>query len=188
MLCPDIMGLRPLFDEMAQRLADENHWVVVSPEPFAGREELPLDERMASVGEFDDLKVLATLQQAADATGMHEVGILGFCMGGMWALKASATGRFHHAVSFYGMIRMPEQLAERHAVRRHRLRDLARCLPGHGAGRHRGPVRAAAPTWPISRPPTRRSRSTRAPSTGSSTTPAARPTAPTTRPTPGPAR
>jgi dienelactone hydrolase len=106
-LCPDIMGLRPLFDEMAQRLADENHWVVVSPEPYAGREQLTLDERMASVGEFDDLKVLATLQQAADATGMHEVGVLGFCMGGMWALKASATGRFHHAVSFYGMIRMP---------------------------------------------------------------------------------
>ena len=107
-LCPDIMGLRPLFDEMAQRLADENGWVVVVPEPFAGREDLGLEERLASVGEFDDLKVLSTLQQAADATGMHDVGILGFCMGGMWALKASATGRFHHAVSFYGMIRLPE--------------------------------------------------------------------------------
>ena len=108
-LCPDIMGLRPLFDDMAQRLADENGWVVVVPEPFPGREELSLDARMASVGEFDDLKVMATLQQAADATGMHDVGVLGFCMGGMWALKASATGRFHHAVSFYGMIRMPER-------------------------------------------------------------------------------
>ncbi len=108
-LCPDIMGLRPLFDEMAQRLADENGWVVVSPEPFAGRETLTLDERLGSVGGFDDLSVLSTVQQAADATGFDEVGILGFCMGGMWALKASATGRFHHAVSFYGMIRMPEQ-------------------------------------------------------------------------------
>ena len=107
-LCPDIMGLRPLFDDMAQRLADENDWVVVVPEPFAGREQLSLDERLTSVGGFDDLKVLATLQQAADATGMHDVGVLGFCMGGMWALKASATGRFHHAVSFYGMVRMPE--------------------------------------------------------------------------------
>jgi carboxymethylenebutenolidase len=107
-LCPDIMGLRPLFDDLAQRLADENGWVVVVPEPFAGREQLSLDERLTSVGEFDDLKVLATVQQAADATGMHDVGVLGFCMGGMWALKASATGRFHHAVSFYGMIRMPE--------------------------------------------------------------------------------
>ena len=107
-LCPDIMGLRPLFDDLAQRLADENGWVVVVPEPFAGREQLTLDERLTSVGQFDDLKVMATLQQAADATGMHDVGVLGFCMGGMWALKASATGRFHHAVSFYGMVRMPE--------------------------------------------------------------------------------
>ena len=107
-LCPDIMGLRPLFDTMAERLAEENGWVVVSPEPFPGREDLPLEERMGSVGGFDDLAEMATLVQAADATGMHTVGILGFCLGGMWALKASATGRFHRAVSFYGMIRMPD--------------------------------------------------------------------------------
>jgi len=107
-LCPDIMGLRPLFDPMAERLAEENGWVVVAPEPFAGREGMPLDERMGWVGNFDDLAVMATLVQAADATGMHQVGVLGFCLGGMWALKASATGRFHRAVSFYGMIRLPE--------------------------------------------------------------------------------
>jgi carboxymethylenebutenolidase len=108
-LCPDIMGLRPLFDTMVERLAEENGWVVVSPEPFAGREDMPLDERMGAVGGFDDLAEMATLVQAADATGMHTVGILGFCLGGMWALKASATGRFHRSVSFYGMIRMPDQ-------------------------------------------------------------------------------
>jgi carboxymethylenebutenolidase len=108
-LCPDIMGLRPLFDTMAERLAEENGWVVVAPEPFAGHEDMTLADRMAWVGNFDDLKVMTTLQQAADATGMHHVGILGFCMGGMWALKASVSGRFHRAVSFYGMIRMPEQ-------------------------------------------------------------------------------
>jgi carboxymethylenebutenolidase len=107
-LCPDIMGLRPLFDTMAERLAEENGWVVVAPEPFAGHEDMPLAERLDWVGNFDDLAEMATLVQAADATGMHTVGILGFCMGGMWALKASATGRFHRAVSFYGMIRMPE--------------------------------------------------------------------------------
>ena len=107
-LCPDIMGLRPLFDDMAQSLADEQGWVVVSPEPFAGREHLDLSERMAAVGGLDDLVALSTLQRAADATGMERVNVLGFCMGGMWALKASATGRFSRAVSFYGMIRMPE--------------------------------------------------------------------------------
>ena len=34
--------------------------------------------------------------------------MLGFCMGGMYALKAAATGRFDRAVAFYGMIRVPE--------------------------------------------------------------------------------
>ncbi|MEI7592447.1 MAG: alpha/beta fold hydrolase [Actinomycetes bacterium] len=107
-LCPDIMGLRPLFDEMAAKLADENGWVVVAPEPFAGNESMTLAERLTSVGNFDDLKVLNTIQQAADATGFENVVILGFCMGGMWAMKAAMTGRFRRAVSFYGMIRMPE--------------------------------------------------------------------------------
>ncbi len=107
-LCPDIMGLRPLFDELAQRLADEQGWVVVCPEPFPGREHLSLSDRMEAVGGLDDLVGLSTLQRAADATGTERVNVLGFCMGGMWALKASATGRFHRAVSFYGMIRMPE--------------------------------------------------------------------------------
>jgi dienelactone hydrolase len=107
-LCPDIMGLRPLFDDLAQHLADEQSWVVVAPEPFPGREQLDLAERMAAVATLDDLAAMTTLQQAADATGMDHVGVLGFCMGGMWSLKASALGRFDRAVSFYGMIRMPE--------------------------------------------------------------------------------
>src|SRR6478736_3761402 len=80
-LCPDIMGLRPLFDTMAERLAEENGWVVVSPEPYPGREDMPLGERLETVGQFDDLAVMGTMTQAADATGMHQVGILGFCMG-----------------------------------------------------------------------------------------------------------
>ena len=108
-LCADIMGLRPLFATMAERLADENGWVVVAPEPFAGHESMPLDERLRWVGNFDDAAVSATLVAAAAATGLDRVGILGFCMGGMWALKAASTGRFHRAVSFYGMVRLPEQ-------------------------------------------------------------------------------
>ncbi len=109
-LCPDIGGLRPLFDDMAQRLADENGWVVVAPEPFPGREDLPLerpDELGRRVRRSDDARHPATGGRRHRAC--DQVGVLGFCMGGMWALKASATGRFRRAVSFYGMIRMPEQ-------------------------------------------------------------------------------
>ncbi|MEE1565878.1 MAG: dienelactone hydrolase family protein, partial [Acidimicrobiales bacterium] len=46
---------------------------------------------------------------AADATGADTVGILGFCMGGMYVLKAVSTGRFHRHCPFYGMIHVPEQ-------------------------------------------------------------------------------
>jgi carboxymethylenebutenolidase len=34
--------------------------------------------------------------------------VIGFCMGGMQTMKAAATGRFTHAVPFYGMIRVPD--------------------------------------------------------------------------------
>ena len=64
-ICPDIGGLRPLFDDHVARLSAETR---------AGR-----------------------------------VGVIGFCMGGMYALKAAGTGRFDRAVAFYGMIRVPAQ-------------------------------------------------------------------------------
>lgn len=112
-LAPDIMGLRPLFDEMCARLAAEHGWAVCAPEPFPGREGLSLEERMAVVGELDDGRQVGDLVAAASAlvaqTNVHRVGVLGFCMGGMYALKAAAVGRFDRAVSFYGMIRVPER-------------------------------------------------------------------------------
>jgi carboxymethylenebutenolidase len=39
------------------------------------------------------------------------VAVMGFCMGGSYALKAAATGRFERAVAFYGMVRTPEMWA-----------------------------------------------------------------------------
>ena len=108
---PDILGLRPLFDDHVARLADALGWPVCAPEPWPGREDLPLDERLGSVGTVADDAVLADAAHAADATGATSVAVLGFCMGGMYALKASATGRFDRAVSFYGMIRVPTQWA-----------------------------------------------------------------------------
>jgi len=55
-----------------------------------------------------DERRLADLEAAADATGVTDVGVLGFCMGGMLALKAAGTGRFARAVAFYGMVRTPD--------------------------------------------------------------------------------
>lgn len=114
-VAPDIFGLRPLFDDLCERLATEHSWVVAAVEPFAGREHLDLEGRRAAIAGLDDARVLGDLAAAADAlradAGSGEglpVAVMGFCMGGMYALKAAATGRFDRAVPFYGMIRVPE--------------------------------------------------------------------------------
>lgn len=106
-LVPDIGGLRPLFDRHVARLAEETGWAVCAFELWPGRETLSLDDRLSSGATLDDARVLADAAAAADATGASAVGILGFCMGGMYALKAAGTGRFRRAVSFYGMARVP---------------------------------------------------------------------------------
>ena len=108
-VAPDIGGLRPLFDDLCQRLADEQGWAVCAPEPWPGREDLGLEEKLGAVGNLRDDDVLADLVAAADATEAPVVGALGFCMGGMYVLKATGTGRFDRVVAFYGMIRIPEQ-------------------------------------------------------------------------------
>ena len=105
---PDIMGLRPLFDDLVVRLAEENGWVVAAAEPFPGRESMSLEERFAAIPELKDQDFLGDLAAAADLTGADRVVLLGFCMGGMYAFKAAATGRFAAVASFYGMIRVPE--------------------------------------------------------------------------------
>jgi carboxymethylenebutenolidase len=107
-VAPDIMGLRSLFDELAARLAREHGWAVAAVEPFPGDEDLPLEKRVAAVGELHDTDKLADLVAAADLLDVEPVGIIGFCMGGMLALKAASTLRFDRAAAFYGMIRNPE--------------------------------------------------------------------------------
>jgi len=112
---PDIMGVRPLFDDLCRRLATHG-FAVCAPEPFtrAPVEVRAADDpsaRMAYVKELDDELQLGDLEAAADYLVVHddvrEVAVLGFCMGGMQVLKAAATGRFDRAVAFYGMIRVP---------------------------------------------------------------------------------
>ena len=107
-LFPDILGLRPLFDDMCARLAAEQGWVVCAPEPFPGREHLSVEERLAVMADLDDGALRADALAAADATGCERVAVTGFCMGGMLAFKAAASGRFDRAAGFYGMIRLPE--------------------------------------------------------------------------------
>lgn len=115
-LHPDIMGVRPLFDDLCWRLATHGY-AVCAPEPFArAPDEVRMaDEpsaRMAYVPELDDDLQLGDLARAGDHLerddGVFDVSVLGFCMGGMQTLKAAATGEFERAVAFYGMIRLPQ--------------------------------------------------------------------------------
>ena len=68
-IVPDIFGLRPLFDDLCARLADEWNVVVCAPEPFAGMDLGPdVDARRAAVKALDDEDRLRDFREAADAT------------------------------------------------------------------------------------------------------------------------
>lgn len=105
---PDIMGIRPLFEDHCRRLSETHGWTVCMIEPYPGEESLDLAARHARAASFDDADKLADATAAADACGVEPVGVWGFCMGGMYAMKSLATGRFDRAVAFYGMVRVPE--------------------------------------------------------------------------------
>jgi carboxymethylenebutenolidase len=113
----DIWGLRPLFTEMCHEVAARTGWSVASFDPFGGADLPPAEDpegfpaRSAALERLDDTVLMADAVAAADATGAPAVGLIGFCMGGMYALKASGAGRFDRIVSFYGMITVPEDWA-----------------------------------------------------------------------------
>lgn len=111
-ITPDIYGLRPLFDGIVARLASEWSMTVCAVEPFPGLElGEEVEPRFAAVPALDDDAHLSDLIEAADATGCDEVGLLGFCMGGMYSFKAARSDRFKRIAAFYGMITLPEAWA-----------------------------------------------------------------------------
>ncbi|MGH9026598.1 MAG: dienelactone hydrolase family protein, partial [Acidimicrobiia bacterium] len=115
-LIPDIMGVRELFDDLCRRIA--THGIaVLAVEPWARltpaqRASLDVQGRMESARNLRDQVQLGDLEGAAEwlgeRDGVGRTAVLGFCMGGMYALKAAALGRFDRAVAFYGMVRVPE--------------------------------------------------------------------------------
>ena len=108
-IAPDIFGLRPLFDDMVGRLSSVWSMNVVAVEPFPGLDlGDDVDPRFAAVPNLDDETHLRDLLEAADATGCERVGLLGFCMGGMYCFKAARSDRFAKIASFYGMTRLPD--------------------------------------------------------------------------------
>jgi carboxymethylenebutenolidase len=115
---PDIGGLRPLYEDICRRLATHG-LAVCAVEPFSRLSEGPdgpmldTETRRARAGELYDDFVMEDLAEAADhlaaTDGVSGIAVIGFCLGGSYALKAAATGRFARAVAFYGMVRTPPQ-------------------------------------------------------------------------------
>ena len=108
-IAPDIFGLRPLFDDMVTRLSEEWNMSVVAVEPFPGRNlSAEIEERFTAAASLDDDVHLRDLVEAADYLGTERVGLIGFCIGGMYCFKAGRSSRFDRIASFYGMIHVPE--------------------------------------------------------------------------------
>ena len=110
---------------------------VCAVEPFPGLD-LPLERRApdgCGLPSSTTTTTCATLQ-AADATGADRVGLIGFCMGGMYTLKAARSERFARLVAFYGMIRVP---AHWRGPAGRTTRPPGGGPPRAGAGDHRRP-------------------------------------------------
>ena len=117
MIAPDIFGLRPLYTALVERLANEWNMAVCAVEPFPSLQLGPeVEPRFAAVPTLDDRRHLADLEAAADLlrvgdaehAGVAAVGLIGFCMGGMYCHKSSGSNSFDRIVSFYGMIHLPD--------------------------------------------------------------------------------
>ena len=105
---PDVMGLRPLFHDMVKHLAADWDINVCSFELYPELEHLNVEERLGSASRLEDTRVIGDAIEAAEVIQSDQVAILGFCMGGMYTLKAVSSQKFSKHCSFYGMIRVPE--------------------------------------------------------------------------------
>ena len=107
-IAPDIFGLRELYDDLVARFAREWNMVVCAVEPFPDRVLGPeIEPRFAAVPTLSDENHLRDLHEAADALAVPVVGLMGFCMCGMYCFKSARSERFKKIVSFYGMIKIP---------------------------------------------------------------------------------
>ena len=107
-LSASLRGFTGMYTELCLRLAQRHRWRIAAPEQFPGQQDLDEEARQKEVARFADGSKLGELEAAASLLTGGPVALIGFCLGGMYALKASARPRFDAIVSFYGMVRLPE--------------------------------------------------------------------------------
>ncbi len=116
-LVPDVWGLADHQRDLARRLAAEG-FATLALDVYrkTGRPELSdPSAAMAWIRELSDPIVLETIQEGVDFLSSRvegrKVGVIGFCMGGQYALLAACTCRGLSACApFYGMLRYQEGL------------------------------------------------------------------------------
>jgi dienelactone hydrolase len=107
-LSASLRGFTGMYTELCLRLAQRHRWRIAAPEQFPGQQDLDEQARGEQVARFADAAKLDELEAAADLLDAGPAALIGFCLGGMYALKASARPRFSAIAAFYGMIRLPE--------------------------------------------------------------------------------
>jgi len=118
----DIMGIRPAYHKLAQRLADEG-FAVMMPNVFYRGTKLPVLDFVPQMGDERTMKRMGELFQSLPADKMGpdgaayadwllaqksvkggKVGVVGYCFTGSMTLRtaAEAPGKIAAAVSFHG--------------------------------------------------------------------------------------
>ncbi|HEX7478708.1 MAG TPA: dienelactone hydrolase family protein [Polyangiales bacterium] len=106
----DVWGLYDHFRDIAQRLAREGY-ATLALELYRRQPPVRIDDPGAFMRELSDSQVLQDIQTAVDFLHAQpeladkRVGVVGFCMGGMYALLAGCSLRSVAAVvPFYGIL------------------------------------------------------------------------------------
>jgi carboxymethylenebutenolidase len=106
-IVPDVWGLSATYRTIANRLAEAGH-AALALDVHRREQGLSITDVGAFMRDMDDREVLADVQQAVDALharGAARVAVIGFCMGGMYALLAGAQVERVAAVApFYGIL------------------------------------------------------------------------------------
>ena len=124
LIWPDARGLRSVYRQMAARLAEAGHAVLVVNPYYRGRRAPVLEEgaRASDPGTMeilrpllatlspqthvsDSIALLAFLDTQASVDTSRKVGVMGYCLGGPIALRAAAAvpERVGAAASFHGI-------------------------------------------------------------------------------------
>jgi carboxymethylenebutenolidase len=102
---PDVWGLSDLYRGIARRLAADG-FAALAIDPYRKTGKGEITDPLAWIRTLSDPVILETIQEAIDALAAPKVGVMGFCMGGQYALLAACSCRgLSGCVSFYGMVR-----------------------------------------------------------------------------------